>query len=624
MPSRHESNRNHMGFVDFKLHGQTIQMTHTFSRWIYLCSLIIFMTKFIMGVTVNTPFWQETNSWTGCLSACGPGVEKRIFYCVSIDHYNGTTLLDDSRCSHILNPAAEPTPNHERFCNLGSCRGYRWRVSPWGHCSQTCGGHGTMSRDVQCVYAGGENEIIISDNDASYYCGNYRQPERHNPCNRFACKPEFVPEKWGKCIQSDPCRPGRQVRQLSCVSIQGDGSQRQLPMPACYMTGQALKPTWRRCFVENVGKCDSRPPMINTDTLTIVQMRKVKVIDLKVGQQAFVIPYTRVTVRCPVQYFTAQELQWEHPNHGRYSYTGTINERIRVDKRGRLHIRSFRLVDEGDWTCVAGTMNATVTLTARSPAAGFHDWVQRNRLWTKGMLSDDPKSLVLNQEIVQWVEGPWSACSTSCGEVGQQFRVVRCERVDSRFYQILDDRVCMDKLLPKPPSSRKCLSSNKCPTWVMQNRDPSICTNHCLAVGQGSYGGNLTCRMGDRIVNEKLCELAEKPDMACPNPDCQVKWHIGPWSQCSKSCGGVGVKARQLQCVWAHNDQSAGSLCYANQILIPDVVRPCEAPPCKLGCVDFSKHCSIKLELCKFTLYRYQCCESCQRYLQSKVKKIRR
>lgn len=54
-------------------------------------------------------------------------------------------------------------------------------------------------------------------------------------------------------------------------------------------------------------------------------------------------------------------------------------------------------------------------------------------------------------------------------------------------------------------------------------------------------------------------------------------------SKCSRSCGGTGVRARQLRCIWSVNGDSAGAQCYANQLPVPDVVEQCEAPPCKLS-----------------------------------------
>ncbi|VDQ13422.1 unnamed protein product, partial [Trichobilharzia regenti] len=149
--------------------------------------------------SVTPPFWMPSESWSSCSEECGEGIEKRRFLCVQNDHYNATILLDESQCTHLPDPVMQNIEVHQRTCKLGPCgKGYRWKVSNWGHCSQTCGGLGVMSRDVQCIYSGKDGDLVMSDFDAAYYCGNYRQPERHAPCNRFACKPEFVPEKWGK------------------------------------------------------------------------------------------------------------------------------------------------------------------------------------------------------------------------------------------------------------------------------------------------------------------------------------------------------------------------------------------------------------------------------------------
>ncbi|THD24739.1 AdamTS protein 3 [Fasciola hepatica] len=583
--------------------------------WTYPYLLLLVLGSTPLHAFTEPPYWQETDQWSSCSSTCGPGVQRRQYRCVSRDMYNILTVHEDSVCSsqpHPLTTNAGGDHVIERICNLGDCHGYHWRISPWGHCSQTCGGFGTMTRDVDCVYIGQDGEVIVQEQEAGYFCGHYPRPEKHSSCNRIDCKPEFVPEQWGKCIQSNPCQPGRQVRQVSCISVQVNGTHRQLPKAACYMAGRPQARTWRRCFVASTSNCESQEPTIDTDAMTIVQMRKAKILNLQVGQQAYVIPFTRLNVRCPVHYFSVHDLVWKHRNHGEIRYTGLSNERVQVDKRGRLRIRSFRNEDAGEWTCIAGQKNATVTFSPRTPAAGFHDWVQRNRLWTKGMMSDDPKDMAGVHAIVQWVEGPWSACSVSCGDTGQQFRVVRCERVDTRFYQILDDQACLDKLLPKPLSRRKCLKSKRCPGWFVDGADSSVCTDNCLAVDQGSIRGNLTCRIGSQRVEDKLCDSSEKPDMTCPNSVCQVKWNVSAWSQCSRSCGGVGVRARQLICVWSHNGSPAGPLCYANQIPVPEVIEQCEAPPCQLECVDFSKHCPKRVELCKFTLYRYQCCASCR------------
>ncbi|KAG5446386.1 Mitochondrial Rho GTPase 1 [Clonorchis sinensis] len=588
---------------------ETESLINAISLFLAFGLLFVKVTSTMHGVDV--PYWQKASYWSSCSTTCGQGAQRIKYQCVSQDMYGILTILEDQKCEGLNQPSE---PGDERSCNLGSCSGYRWRVSNWGHCSQTCGGFGTMTRDVDCVYTGTDGDIMVNERDASTYCGYYAQPEKHSPCNRIACKPDFVPEQWGKCIQSDPCRPGRQVRQVLCISIQPNGTHLQLPRAACYRLGRPQQPTWRRCFIASTTGCEDQQPTIDTDHMTIVQMRKTRNLNLQVGQRAFVIPYTRVTVICPVHYFSVHEIVWTHPSHGQLKYTGRLDDRILVDRRGRLRIRSFRNEDAGEWECRAGNQSAQLNMHPRTPAEGFHDWIQRNRLWTRGMMSDDPKNMAVAHAIVQWVEGPWSACSVSCGDTGQQFRTVRCERVDTRYYEILDDQVCLDKLLPKPLSRRKCLKSKKCPGWVVIGADPSVCTDRCIAVDQGSIRGNITCRIGSQIVEEKLCDSSEKPDMSCPNPKCQVEWQVGPWSQCSKLCGGVGVRARQLTCTWVHDKQPAGPLCYANQLPSPPVIEECEAPPCKFECVDFLKYCPTRTELCKFTLYRYQCCATCRNF----------
>lgn len=158
--------------------------------------IIIYIFKFR-----NTISWLSTNSWSACLPVCDDGFEYRQFVCVSIDKYNGTTILNKDQCSHLKDPMLDLDKTKDvKPCKLGPCkRGYRWQVSDWDYCSQNCGPSGIMSREVKCVYKGTDNStIVLNDYDADYYCGNYRKPNMYSSCNRFACRPEFVPEQWGK------------------------------------------------------------------------------------------------------------------------------------------------------------------------------------------------------------------------------------------------------------------------------------------------------------------------------------------------------------------------------------------------------------------------------------------
>ncbi|VEL18504.1 unnamed protein product [Protopolystoma xenopodis] len=264
-------------------------------------------------------------------------------------------------------------------------------------------------------------------------------------------------------------------------------------------------------------------------------------MDLRVGQHAYIIPFTRVVVQCPVEFFDGRDLIWRHEARPeRLGYTGRNVSRVHVDREGSLVIASFQPLDAGIWHCQAGLpphpavlappevpstkselaadsnagpVEATVTLLTRSSASGFADWVQRNALWLRrreGWLNEDaydedgssPGSEVsgvgesgfglglvesnvgwpvyaglVRRDLIQWVEAAWSVCPPLCGPDASpvnQTRVVRCERIDRRQYQILNESACLEKTLQKPVTQRPCDISKECPKWQLRNVDFSV------------------------------------------------------------------------------------------------------------------------------------------------------
>lgn len=103
----------------------------------------------------------------------------------------------------------------------------------------------------------------------------------------------------------------------------------------------------------------------------------------------------------------------------------------------------------------------------------------RYDLKNRDMMNDDPGAVMTRQSLVQWVMDPWSNCSVPCGGPGIQTRRVRCERLGTGIYHVMDDAECKRQFLAKPNTEKKCIVLPKCPQWTFKNANysqVSICS----------------------------------------------------------------------------------------------------------------------------------------------------
>ena len=206
---------------------------------------------------------------------------------------------------------------------------------------------------------------------------------------------------------------------------------------------------------------------------------QVRKMSLQVGEEAYILPGTRLSIKCPVKFFSSSNLAWEHKNLGTFSYASSPSNETKqhfVTKSGNLVIRHFTSSDEGEWHCRAGSNgpSASIKLHYNLPSRGLADWEARNPKRNTEMQNEDPAVIMTRQKLVQWVEGPWSNCSVPCGGQGIQTRVVRCELHDTGVYHVLDDEECKRQFLVKPKTQRVCVNLPKCPTWKLRNADYSV------------------------------------------------------------------------------------------------------------------------------------------------------
>uniref|UniRef100_A0A2D4K5U3 Spondin-like TSP1 domain-containing protein n=1 Tax=Micrurus paraensis TaxID=1970185 RepID=A0A2D4K5U3_9SAUR len=120
-----------------------------------------------------------------------------------------------------------------------------------------------------------------------------------------------------------------------------------------------------------------------------------------------------------------------------------------------------------------------------------------------------------------WVTGDWEPCSKSCGKTGYQVRSVRC-------IQTLHD-----------------------------NTSRSVHTKYCSSDRPE----------GKRVCNRELCP---------------AQWWIGPWSQCSVTCGN-GTQERPVLC---RTRENITGFCKEDR---PETTRLCRLPSCPKNSSDTSK-----------------------------------
>ncbi|XP_028812367.1 ADAMTS-like protein 3 isoform X3 [Denticeps clupeoides] len=175
------------------------------------------------------------------------------------------------------------------------------------------------------------------------------------------------------------------------------------------------------------------------------------------------------------------------------------------------------------------------------------------------------------QPLPRWEQNPWTSCSVSCGG-GSQERSVVCveEDVHSQIAQV-EEWKCMHS--PRPEVKQDC-NTFECPQWSAM--EWSQCTVTCgrglryrvvLCIDhRGQHTGGCNARLKPHIKEDCLVPIAcHKPRESLP-VEAKQPWLkqanelqepratseepsfvVGPWSQCSATCGS-GLMTRLVKC----------------------------------------------------------------------------
>ncbi|KJH46710.1 Kunitz/Bovine pancreatic trypsin inhibitor domain protein [Dictyocaulus viviparus] len=176
--------------------------------------------------------------------------------------------------------------------------------------------------------------------------------------------------------------------------------------------------------------------------------------------------------------------------------------------------------------------------------------------------------------------GDWSACSVTCGK-GVQIRIPYC--IDTKTQVRVNDLLCDEVNSTKPEYEKPCETVNCEAEWFEGEWEPCSQTCGDQGEQYRVIYCHQVFANGRRItVDDDNC-TAERPPVrkVCNRFSCP-EWQAGPWSACSQKCGDA-FQYRSVTCR-SEKEGEEGKLlpaesCSANSTL--ESQRPCNLGPCE-------------------------------------------
>ncbi|KAM7000345.1 A disintegrin and metalloproteinase with thrombospondin motifs 2 isoform 2-T2 [Tautogolabrus adspersus] len=212
----------------------------------------------------------------------------------------------------------------------------------------------------------------------------------------------------------------------------------------------------------------------------------------------------------------------------------------------------------------------------------------------KYMMNMDSDSAIQNNMLVEdsayeWAPKKWSYCSKPCGG-GKQYLRYGCRRkVDSKMVH----KSFCNKSNMKPRGDTRDCNQKPCPPPIWVTGEWQNCSKPCGKTGMQIRSVSCVQPSDDnttRSIHNKHCN-DDRPESRrpCNRHPCPTQWRVGPWSQCSVTCGN-GTQQRQALC---HTRDNTIGLCLDSK---PDTIRVCRMDPCPKGSSDLNKNGNILIQ----------------------------
>ncbi|XP_053716343.1 ADAMTS-like protein 1 isoform X1 [Synchiropus splendidus] len=271
--------------------------------------------------------------------------------------------------------------------------------------------------------------------------------------------------------------------------------------------------------------------------------------------------------------------------------------RVEVLKTGALRIQTPSQSDEGLYTCTTRSLSGSASLTSVLQVSG-------ERCDAESCHAKPSGKCVVQHCPFRWHAEAWTPCSASCGD-GLQTRSVRCLK-DSDLSEVKQHHCSSSG--KKPPSTQSCFLT-PCFRWVVTRWGPcrGTCSPRRHVYCQHANGTRVSSRM---CVGPTRLHSVDN----CSSDACSPSWQVGPWTQCTASCGRHGFQSRQVTCV----DQGTGKVMPDLQCLFklrPHSWQRCNVQSCGQAgkCQDSTRYCEKvqQLDLCSLPQFQTRCCQSC-------------
>nr|XP_015801996.2 ADAMTS-like protein 1 isoform X2 [Nothobranchius furzeri] len=383
----------------------------------------------------------------------------------------------------------------------------------------------------------------------------------------------------------------------------------------------------------NGAESSTQGPLLYQPNRKAPKSRAGKPVIVQQSKKVSLVPQSEVVVNVGVPVFlqkrvTSLEIQCEALGDPRPSLKWTKNRkdllydaRVGLLPSGSLRIRFPGKGDEGLYTCTArnhhgsASLSSWLQITSGKVRSCVHNNSTDHRCFERNSSSGFTE-LCRGQDcpfsLLRWRVDAWTPCSATCGG-GSQSRSVRCVRGSEDSLREVEIQQCFGK--GRKPSNTRLCNILPCARWTTmswgqcngQCVGPSLATQHRHVYCQNTNGTKLPYRM---------CHGLRRPSSVknCSTETCSLHWHVGPWTQCTATCGQHGFQSRQVTCTHYRTGRTTREHHCMWRPRPPSWQR-CNILSCsRADCRDSTRYCEKvrQLELCLMPQFKNRCCFSCR------------